>query len=111
MKMGNLLYFYPIMFYVYILYSFKTASFYKGQTSNLNERLNRHNRGMEKYTKTGAPWQMIWTTEKSTRSEAMKLEQKLKNLSRKRTIEFISKYSEGCSSPDDFDNIVEMSGC
>ncbi|MBS1539503.1 MAG: GIY-YIG nuclease family protein, partial [Bacteroidetes bacterium] len=34
-------------FYVYILQSDKDQSFYIGQTNNLDERLKRHNLGME----------------------------------------------------------------
>ncbi|MBP6512087.1 MAG: GIY-YIG nuclease family protein [Bacteroidia bacterium] len=47
------------MYYVYILYSISTGSFYKGQTSNLEERLKRHNSGSEKYTYKGIPWKLI----------------------------------------------------
>jgi putative endonuclease len=98
-------------YHVYILYSNSLDSFYKGQTSDLSTRLNRHNSGLEKSTKAGIPWDLIWSTEKDSRSEAVVLETKLKNLSRKRTIEFILKYSDGISSPDDPDFFVRMSGC
>ncbi len=77
---------------VYILYSPSTDSYYKGQTSNLDDRLSRHNAGREKATKNGVPWRLVWSTAKQTRGEALKLERKLKNLSRERTIQFISKY-------------------
>jgi putative endonuclease len=79
-------------YYVYILYSPSTDTYYKGQTSNLTERLSRHNNGFEKATKHGAPWQLVWSTIKETRGEAITLERKLKNLSRERTIQFIKKY-------------------
>ena len=39
------------MFYVYIIYSTSTATFYKGQTDNLHSRLKRHNAGYEKYNR------------------------------------------------------------
>jgi putative endonuclease len=79
-------------FFVYIIYSNSINAFYKGQTSNLEERLFRHNKGWEKATKHGAPWELVWSTVKKTRSEALLLERKLKNLSRERTIQFINKY-------------------
>ena len=79
-------------YFVYILYSPSTDTYYKGQTSNLEERLTRHNNGYEKATKHGAPWKLIWSTIKDTRGEALKLERKLKNLSREKTIQFIKKY-------------------
>ena len=81
-------------YWVYILYSESTNNFYKGQTVDLKERITRHNSGFEKATRHGVPWQLIWSTEKPDRSSAVVLEQKLKNLSRKRLIEFISKYRE-----------------
>ncbi len=80
------------MYYVYIPFSPKLNAFYKGQTNNLQQRLIRHNQGNEKFTRTGRPWTLVWATTKETRSEALKLERKLKNLSQKKTIEFIKKY-------------------
>jgi putative endonuclease len=66
-------------YFVYILFSDKLQSHYIGQTQNLNERLRRHNAGIEKYTSKGAPWNLKTFVTVSTRSEAMKLERKLKN--------------------------------
>jgi len=80
-------------YHVYILYSSSTDSYYKGQTANLEERLERHNNRRESSTQHGVPWKLVWETRKATRSEALKLERKLKNLSRERTIQFIKKYS------------------
>ena len=85
---------------VYILYSKSTDSYYKGQTSDLVDRLNRHNSKREKATKNGAPWNLVWSAQKETRGEALILERKLKNLSREKTIQFINKYKDGASSPD-----------
>ena len=98
-------------FQVYILYSEKINSFYKAQTSNLTDRLYRHNHRYEKATQAGVPWKLIWTSEKPTRSEALILEKKLKNLSVKRTIEFIFKYKEGIPSSDELDLIIKLSEC
>ena len=98
-------------FHVYILYSEKINSFYKGQTSNLTERLYRHNNRYEKATKAGAPWKLIWSSEKPSRSEALSLERKLKNLSVKRTLLFILKYSQGIPSTDELLIIQKLSEC
>ncbi|MGE0021615.1 MAG: GIY-YIG nuclease family protein [Draconibacterium sp.] len=87
-------------YFVYILYSPSTDSFYKGQTSDINDRLRRHNNKQEQPTKNGAPWTLLWVTEKNNRGEALILEKKLKNLSRDRIIEFIKKYKDGVASPD-----------
>ena len=87
-------------YFVYILYSPSVDSFYKGQTSNIEDRIKRHNAAQEKATKNGIPWNLVWSTRKETRGEALILERKLKNLSRERTIDFITKYKDGVASPD-----------
>ena len=79
---------------VYILYSGSSDKYYKGQTTNLEERLFRHNNGYEKSTKGGSPWKLVWYAEKPDRSSAMILEKKLKNLSRKKLVEFIKKNNQ-----------------
>ena len=89
-----------IMFTVYIIYSHSLDLFYRGQTNNISERIKRHNSGSGKYTKSGVPWKLIWTTNKQNRSEALILEKKLKNLSRKKLAEFMKKYEEGFIDKD-----------
>jgi len=96
---------------VYILYSKKLNTFYKGQTSDLTDRLKRHNSGYEKATKSGAPWVLLWINQKDTRSEAVKLESKLKNLSRARLVQFMLKYQEDVASPDALLFLKQQSGC
>lgn len=78
---------------VYILYSESADRFYIGQTADIYDRIKRHNAGSEKATAPYTPWQVVWTTQKATRAEAMELEKKLKNLSRMRLQAFIEKYS------------------
>ena len=87
-------------YYVYILYSESLDTYYKGQTSDLDDRIKRHNHKQEKATQSGVPWKLVWFTEKATRSEAVIFERKIKNLSRKRTIEFINKNTQGVAGPD-----------
>lgn len=79
--------------YVYILYSENHDMYYVGATNNVEVRLNRHNSGLENHTKKYRPWKLVWFTEKPNKSEAFKLEKKLKNLSKDRKIKFIEKYS------------------
>ncbi|HAT63676.1 MAG TPA: excinuclease ABC subunit C, partial [Flavobacteriaceae bacterium] len=83
----------------YILYSDKLDKYYKGYTNSISERLKRHNAGYEKYTRYGTPWKLILTIEKPTKSDAIILESKLKNLNRERLELFIFKYQN--SNPDD----------
>ena len=68
------------MHFVYILKSLKTGRRYIGDTSNLQERLNRHNGGRSKATKYGIPWEVEIACEVKDKKEGCKLERKLKNL-------------------------------
>ena len=83
------------MHYVYILYSASTDRYYRGQTADLGNRIARHNRGEVGSTALGVPWELVWFTEKANRSQGVLLEQKLKNLSRARLIQFMKKYKSG----------------
>ena len=80
-------------YYVYILYTSKFDKYYVGQTNDIADRLSRHNGGSERATKSYVPWQMKWHITKPSRAEAMALEKKLKNLSKERLRDFITKYS------------------
>ena len=87
------------MYYrVYILYSVTLNKFYKGSTSDLEQRIAYHNNGFEKFTRNGIPWILCWSTVKPTKSEAVKLESKLKNLSRSRLYQFMLKYDNDLSN-------------
>jgi putative endonuclease len=79
---------------VYVIYSESSDYYYRGQTKNLDERISRHNNAREKSTRHGVPWRLVWFTHKPDRSSALRLEKKLKNLSRKRLENFIRKNSD-----------------
>jgi putative endonuclease len=66
-------------FTVYVLLSEKFHKTYVGQTNNLDERIQRHNRGFVNSTKRFRPWCIIYIEKYETRSEAMKCEQWLKS--------------------------------
>jgi putative endonuclease len=87
-------------YYVYILFSEKLGKFYTGQTQNLSDRIRRHNNGQETFTSKGVPWELVFCTEVNSRSEALKLEKKIKNFrSQQRINEFIEQeISEGRGS-------------
>ena len=87
--------FYLIMFYVYILYSENFKRYYIGQTNDIGNRLQSHNSGYVVSTKPYLPWTLLCFLEKDTRSEAMILEKKLKNLNSEDLRKFITKYSTG----------------
>jgi putative endonuclease len=66
------------MFFVYILYSPSIQKYYVGHTDNFERRFIEHNTGQTIFSANGKPWIFIYKTEQSTRSEAMKLELKIK---------------------------------
>ncbi len=80
-------------FHVYIIYSERADKFYIGQTDDIRLRLIRHNAGYVRSTSGGVPWIIKLVIKKDTRSEAMMLEKKLKNLNREKLKGFIKKYS------------------
>ncbi|MCE1188213.1 MAG: GIY-YIG nuclease family protein [Ignavibacteria bacterium] len=67
------------MFTVYILRSTINGSYYYGQTSDIQKRFDEHNSGLSGYTKRYMPWELIYTEEYATRSEAMIREKFLKS--------------------------------
>jgi putative endonuclease len=83
------------MFYVYILQSEITKQYYKGQADDLHRRIKEHNNREEKSTAPFCPWVLVWHTTVETRSQAVVLERKLKNMtSREKTIDFINRHSK-----------------
>ncbi len=44
----------------YILYSSKLDKYYVGSTTDMPRRLEEHNRGKEKFTRTGCPWILVY---------------------------------------------------
>lgn len=99
------------MYSVYIIYSSKLGKFYKGITKDLFNRVQRHNNGTESFTKKGIPWVLIWSLEKESRSEAMLLEKKLKNLNQDRLIQFMLKYENEISGRDEKHLLMLLSRC
>ncbi|KAA3639116.1 MAG: GIY-YIG nuclease family protein [Bacteroidetes bacterium] len=78
------------MFFTYVIQSLKTNQIYIGQTNDLEDRLLRHNSNRNKWTKNKGPWSIIFSKSFETRSEAVRLERKLKAFkSRERVISWI----------------------
>jgi len=67
---------------------------YIGQTNGAVKRLVRHNSGNEKFTKKGVPWELNFFAELDPRSDAMKLEKKVKNFK----VEFCKNVRENLRS-------------
>jgi len=66
------------MYYIYVLYSLKDKKFYIGKTTNLGERLNKHNRGEVRSTKNRRPLQLVHFEEFKEAGRAFLRERELK---------------------------------
>jgi len=65
-------------FYVYIIRSEQDKSYYKGFTEDPLLRLQRHNEGQSAYTRTKAPWVLVYLEVYETKREALIREKALK---------------------------------
>ncbi|MFH1321316.1 MAG: GIY-YIG nuclease family protein [Bacteroidota bacterium] len=82
------------MFCTYIIQSEKTGTLYIGQTQNLPKRIKKHNSNLVKSTKGKGPWRVIFSVTFETRSEAVKLERKLKSFKKREYLfKWIKKFS------------------
>ncbi len=80
------------MYVVYILYSLSKDQYYIGHTSNLEDRLRRHNAGRRKATKHGIPWQLKYTQSFTTKSLAYRKELELKAMKSKELIKNLALF-------------------
>ncbi|MFD0863838.1 GIY-YIG nuclease family protein [Sungkyunkwania multivorans] len=69
---------FPYMFYTYIIQSEKDGSYYTGYSSDLDDRLLRHNTGKSRYTSKRMPWVLVYSEVFTTKTEAIKRERFLK---------------------------------
>jgi len=76
-----------MIWFVYIVRCLKDDSLYTGITNNLEKRIADHNAGKgAKYTKGRLPVQLFKKFELESKSEALKLEIKIKKLSREKKL-------------------------
>lgn len=65
---------------------------YCGYTNNVERRIDTHNKGKgAKYTKTRLPVKLVYTECFGTKSEAMKREYQIKQLTRKQKCDLIER--------------------
>ena len=83
---------------VYAISSVGRNYIYVGLTSNLEERINRHNKGYEKTTKPYAPFRLIYSEECSNREEARKREKYWKSGIGKEKLRALRDKSAGLST-------------
>jgi putative endonuclease len=78
---------------VYILKSQKDGSYYIGHTQDLDSRLERHNQGRVKYTKSKIPWEVAYLEQYPDRSSAMAREEEIKKRKSKEFIDSLVRKS------------------
>jgi putative endonuclease len=72
------------MYYVYVLFSEKDKRFYTGYTSNLDQRIEEHNRGLVTSTKYRLPIKLVYYEGSLDQSDALHREKYLKSTYGKR---------------------------
>lgn len=83
------------MYYVYLIYSLKLDRYYIGSTSNLDERLKKHNSNHKGFTGKANDWVLKYIESYDLKSNCLKRETQLKNWKNRRRIEeLISKKSK-----------------
>jgi len=74
-------------FHTYILFSHPRNKFYIGSTNDIQRRLNEHNSRQNLSTKFGIPWDLVYSKEFNSKSEAIRLEIKIKKRGAKRFLD------------------------
>ncbi|TKC00182.1 GIY-YIG nuclease family protein [Pedobacter cryophilus] len=67
------------MFFVYILFSSSLNKYYIGSTSNLEERLRKHNSNHKGFTGANSDWVLRYSETFETKIQALKREKQIKN--------------------------------
>jgi putative endonuclease len=74
------------MFYTYVLRSKRDGEFYTGYTSNLKDRIEKHNRGQIESTKMRRPFELVYFEACPDEKDAIRREKYLKTSWGKRYI-------------------------
>ena len=86
------------MYTVYILYSEKLDKYYIGFSSDVTDRVIKHNRSNKGFTSTGKPWIMVFSEVFSEKKVAMQREKQLKSWKNRTRLETLIK--SGSQHPD-----------
>ena len=79
-------------YFTYIIESTTSRRWYIGYTSDLDSRINYHNKGFNRSTKGRGPWRYIFQREFASMSDALGFEKYLKKTRRKKFI--MKKFAE-----------------
>ena len=81
--------------FVYILYSASKDRYYVGSTSDVENRLTRHNSGATPSTKAGRPWEVLYMEEHRSKKDALKRENQIKRMKSRVYLEQLIGSSDG----------------
>ena len=76
---------------VYILFSVTKNKYYIGYTSNIEERIDRHNQKSKGFTGSTNDWQLIYSEKYATKTLALTREKQIKNWKSRIKIEELVK--------------------
>ena len=79
------------MFKVYIIFSAFLDRYYVGSTANIEDRLFRHKNSGSKSTKSASDWELVYSEEFDTRSEAVMREREIKGKKSRKYLEALIK--------------------
>jgi putative endonuclease len=79
------------MYSVYIIYSQKIDKYYIGFSSNIPERLSKHNRNSKGFSNKGKPWTLVYHEPFENKKEAMIRESQLKKWKNRERLESLIK--------------------
>jgi putative endonuclease len=90
-----------MQYHVYILFSERLNKFYIGSTSDIKDRLKKHNRVHKGYTAAGQPWILIYSEVYESKRKALQREKQLKSWKNRERIASITKsFADGSEHPD-----------
>ena len=75
------------MYHTYILFSRIRDKYYVGSTSELKERLRKHNSNHKGFTGGIGDWDYVYTAKFETKNEALKYERQIKKWKSRKMIE------------------------
>ena len=65
--------------FVYILQSLRNGGFYIGETKDVEKRLQFHNAGLQRSTKSRIPFKIVYVEQMENREAALKREKQIKS--------------------------------
>jgi putative endonuclease len=83
------------MWYVYILQSESRGSYHIGYIHEIKTRLERHNDGRTRSTRSGRPWKLVYQEGLGSKGEAIRRELQLKQIKSRTYLERLIGHAGG----------------